>query len=47
MVLALASHRPDGPGAMLRADDELTGGEVLSGFRCPIRDLFLLPEPAA
>jgi Uma2 family endonuclease len=39
-------HRPDGPGATLRADDELTGGEVLPGFRCSIRDLFVLPQPA-
>jgi Uma2 family endonuclease len=39
-------HRPDGPGATLRADDELTGGEVLPGFRCLIRELFILPQPA-
>ena len=40
-------HHPDGPGATLRADGELTGGDVLPGFHCPIRDLFLLPQPAA
>jgi Uma2 family endonuclease len=40
-------HHPNGPGATLRADGELTGGDVLPGFRCPIRDLFLLPQPAA
>ena len=39
-------HRPDGPGTTLRADDEVTGGEVLPGFRCPVRDLFVLPQPA-
>lgn len=38
-------HRPDGPGATLRADDELTGDDVLPGFRRPVRDLFLLPQP--
>jgi len=40
-------HRPDGPGATLRADDELTGDEVLPGFHCLIRDLFVLPQPAS
>jgi len=40
-------HHPDGPGATLRADGELTGGDVLPGFRCPIRDLFILPQPAS
>jgi Uma2 family endonuclease len=40
-------HRPDGPGATLRADDELTGGDVLPGFSCRIRELFILPQPAA
>jgi Uma2 family endonuclease len=39
-------HRPDGPGTTLRADDELTGEEVLPGFRCPVRDLFVLLQPA-
>jgi len=39
-------HRPDGPGSTLRADDELTGADVLPGFRCSIRELFLLPQPA-
>lgn len=40
-------HRPDGPGVTLRADDELTGDDVLPGFRCPVRDLFLLPQPTS
>jgi Uma2 family endonuclease len=40
-------HYADGPGATLRADGELDGGDALPGFRCPIRDLFLLPQPAA
>ena len=46
MTRTVRVHRPDGPGAMLRADDELTGGEVLPGFRCLIRELFILPQPA-
>jgi len=36
-------HRAAGPGAILRADDELSGEDVLPGFRCPVRDLFLPP----
>lgn len=40
-------HRPDGPGTTLRLDDELTGGDVLPGFRCPLRDIFTLPRPAS
>ena len=39
-------HRPDGSSATLRPGDQLTGGEVLPGFHCLIRDLFLLPQPA-
>ena len=39
-------HYADGPGATLRADGELSGGDVLPGFCCPIRDLFILPQPA-
>jgi len=33
---AVRVHHPAGPGATLRADGELTGGDVLPGFRCPI-----------
>lgn len=40
-------HHPDGPGATLPADGDLAGGDVLPGFHCPIRDLFILPQPAA
>jgi Uma2 family endonuclease len=36
-------HRPDGPGSILRAEDELAGGEVLPGFRCRVGDLFKPP----
>ncbi|MBI3466935.1 MAG: Uma2 family endonuclease [Planctomycetes bacterium] len=33
-------HRPDRPGITLRAEDELTGDDVLPGFRCRVQDLF-------
>jgi Uma2 family endonuclease len=33
-------HRPDGSLADLREHEELTGEDVLPGFRCPVRDLF-------
>ena len=46
MTRTVRVHRSDGPGATLRADDELTGGDVLPGFHCPIRELFILPQPA-
>jgi Uma2 family endonuclease len=36
-------HRAAGPGAILRGNDELTGEEVLPGFRCRVGDLFLPP----
>ena len=39
-------HRPDGSGARLRSDDELSGEDVLPGFSCAVRDLFP-PESAA
>lgn len=35
--------RPDGSSVRLNEQDELTGGEVLIGFRCPVADLFTLP----
>jgi Uma2 family endonuclease len=36
-------HRQDGPGLILRAEDELTGGDVLPDFRCRVADLFKAP----
>jgi Uma2 family endonuclease len=36
-------YRGDGSGVILRADDELTGGDVLPGFRCKVSDLFAAP----
>jgi len=34
-------HRPDSPGTILRENDELSGEDVLPGFRCAVRDLFV------
>jgi Uma2 family endonuclease len=39
-------HRPTGPGVILRAGDELTGEDVLPGFRCRVADLFQSPSGA-
>jgi len=36
-------YRRDGTGTILRPDDELSGEEVLPGFRCRVGDLFLPP----
>ncbi len=36
-------HRPDGTSRLLSKDEELVGEEILSEFRCPVRDLFLVP----
>jgi Uma2 family endonuclease len=39
-------HRRDGGGVILREDDELTGDDVIPGFRCRVGDLFVPPfEP--
>jgi Uma2 family endonuclease len=32
---------------LLRETDDLTGEDVLPGFRCPVRDLFVPPVPPA
>jgi Uma2 family endonuclease len=32
--------RPDGSATLLRAADQLTGEDLLPGFRCPVSDLF-------
>lgn len=39
-------YRPDGPPTELSEHDELTGEDVLPGFRCPLREI-LPPAPAA
>jgi Uma2 family endonuclease len=36
----LRIHRPDGTITQLKDGDELTGEDVLPGFRCLVRDLF-------
>jgi Uma2 family endonuclease len=39
-------RRADGTGVTLHENDELTGEEVLPGFRSRVGDLFILPQPA-
>jgi Uma2 family endonuclease len=36
-------HRPRGAGTILHENDDIEGEDVLPGFRCPIRELFLPP----
>lgn len=36
-------HRRQGIGAVLREDDELSGEDVLPGFRCRVGELFVPP----
>lgn len=40
-------YRRNLPTTNLAADDEMTGGDELPGFRCPVRDFFLLPNDPA
>lgn len=40
-------HRPDGTVTDLGENDELTGENVLPGFRCRVADLFQVPAPKA
>jgi Uma2 family endonuclease len=40
-------HRIDGSVARLRESDELSGEDVIPGFRCPVRELFPPREPSA
>jgi Uma2 family endonuclease len=37
-------HRAQSTGTILREQDELDGEDVLPGFRCPVRELFLPPD---
>ena len=39
-------HRADGTAGRLRQEDELSGEDVIPGFRCAVRDLFPPPRPA-
>jgi len=38
-------HRSDGSVSYLHESDELSGENVISGFRCPVRELFPRREP--
>jgi Uma2 family endonuclease len=42
----LRIQRADGTGGSLREDEELSGENVIPGFRCPIREIFPPPEPS-
>jgi Uma2 family endonuclease len=44
---SLTVLRADGSSAILHEQDELTGESVIPGFRCQVRELFLLPMDAA
>jgi hypothetical protein len=37
-------HRPDRSITVLSEDDDLSGEDVIPGFRCRVSDLFLTPE---
>jgi Uma2 family endonuclease len=39
-------YRGDGSVSLLRESDELSGEDVIPGFRCPVRELFPRREPA-
>ncbi|HEX8203442.1 MAG TPA: Uma2 family endonuclease [Isosphaeraceae bacterium] len=39
-------HRDDGTASRLRPEDEISGEDVIPGFRCAVRDLFPPPRPA-
>ena len=40
-------YRADGTISGLREQDELSGEDVVQGFRCRVGDLFLPPPPPA
>lgn len=40
---SVRGHRADGMVSALRADDELTGEDVIPGFRCRVSELFQDP----
>ncbi len=42
-ISKLEIRRGDGSGIWLRAEDELTGEDVIPGFRCRVGDLFPVP----
>jgi Uma2 family endonuclease len=40
-------YRNDGSGVVLHEDDELSGEDVIPGFRCPLREILPRREPLA
>ena len=38
-------HRKDGTASDLHEEDELSGEDVIPGFRCPLREILPRPEP--
>jgi Uma2 family endonuclease len=40
-------HRPNATGTILRENDEITGEDVITGFRCRVGDFFIPPAGAA
>ncbi len=40
-------YRADGSLRIVFEDDELSGEDVIPGFRCPLRDILPRPTPAA
>jgi Uma2 family endonuclease len=40
-------YRDDGSVSLLRETDELSGEDIIPGFRCPVRELFPPREPMA
>lgn len=45
-VKTVRIHRADGTVQVLRIDEELSGEDVIPGFRCPVSEVFRMPEPA-
>jgi Uma2 family endonuclease len=39
-------YRRDQPPEVLEADQELTGGDILPDFRCPVAEFFFMPSEA-
>jgi Uma2 family endonuclease len=39
-------HRAIGPGTTLRTEDEISGEEIIPGFRCTVGDFFVIPQEA-
>jgi Uma2 family endonuclease len=46
-VRTLEIHRASGPGSILGENDEVTGEDVMPGFRCRVGEFFILPTDVA